>query len=93
MSKYLFIESDDDVDFGKTTFLENFKGDLTKLWDDIYSNIDHRMNFTLVLGQGEDQEELEYQLVADNLDDHTFESMADLIDYETDKARGWIKID
>lgn len=93
MSKYLFIESDDDVDFGKTTFLENFKGDLIKLWEDSYRNIDHRMNFTLVLGQGEDQEELEYQLVADNLDDHTFESMADLIDYETTKARGWIKVD
>lgn len=87
MSKYIFVFSEEDTDYAKATFKENYKGDLTKLWREAWNSSKHK---TSVLLKVEDFD-MECVIKADELDDHTVEVMQDLIDYDADKAQGWIK--
>lgn len=90
--KFLFVQSDDDPDYGKVTFQENFNGNLTELWQKVWDNPDHKMDFILECQEdADDIYELNFELEADNLDEYTVEKMQDLIDYDVDKTYGWIK--
>lgn len=89
MSRYIFVSSEEDTDYAKTTFKENYKGDLSELWEEAWNSSRHETSILLKI----EDFDAEYVIKADELDDHTVEVMQDLIDYETDKAYGWIRVE
>ncbi len=90
--KYLFVESDNDPDYGKLTFQENFNGNLRELWQKVWDSPDHKMGFVLECQEdADDIYEVQYLLKADNLDEHTVNLLQELIDYDVNKAYGWVK--
>lgn len=92
MTKYLYVECENDPDFGKLTFVEQTENriGLEEIWNQIWSKSNHESDF--VIRDPDSSWEETFHLKADSLDEHTMEVMQDLIDYDADKGRGWIKV-
>lgn len=89
--KALYIQSDDNPDFGKLDFEQNFKGDWVELWQKVWDKENHQMEYELETVDDGEVWYTEYNLEADDLDDKTFYATKEE-DEDILKSHGWIPI-